>query len=379
MSEPILISTRAKLALLAGAMLMAFGVCEIAARLIFPAPQDSSREPRIAFQSQPWGGFVHLPNQKGWMDDGFVTINSIGLRGPEPETPRIAGHPRVLAIGDSTTFGLGVHDHETYVAQLQSRLRSLHPGAEAINAGISGYNLTLETGLLAHLAPTIDPDVVLVGVFWNDLPYESVSPDGRSLLVSSTSPTATAGGGASDAVPDSPTPFVPRTFRIGEPPSKLNRLLRSSRLLYVLRQRMLGFFLPSAEGRNAVEWEMALLEGKTSAAIDDAWSTVGRHFKKISAIGREHGIDIGVVIMPIRAQVEQDYPAAAYQTRTAALAGEAGLFVVDPLPAFRAQPDRAALFIPYDRMHYSGRGNEVLARAVFDVLRERPALMVSTH
>src|SRR6188472_1319893 len=116
-AEPT-ITLGAKLMAAGLALVLSFGLCELVARAWFPAPQDSSREPRIVIQFLPEGGFIHQPNQKAWMDEGFVNVNSLGLRGPEPAVPKPADLTRVLALGDSTTFGLGVNDDETYVAYL---------------------------------------------------------------------------------------------------------------------------------------------------------------------------------------------------------------------------------------------------------------------
>jgi hypothetical protein len=76
--------------------------------------------------------------------------------------------------------------------------------------------------------------------------------------------------------------------------------------------------------------------------------------------------------MPIRAQVDGDYPNAAYQTRVRAMAETLGMFVVDPLPKFRAVSDRSSLFIPYDRMHFTGPGNALIAEAAFEALLGLP-------
>jgi lysophospholipase L1-like esterase len=366
------IRLRVKLLALGVALVIGAGLCEIAARLIFPAPQDPGREPRILFETQPDMGFLHAPNQHAWMDDGFVTTNSIGLRGPEPVQPKPVGELRVLAVGDSTTFGLGVNDDETFVAKLESRLRTIVPGATAINGGISGYNAVLEASLVRHFAPILKPDVVLIGVFWNDLPYEQLTPDGAPLSAPSDSPTSLEAPSTSSA--SAPASAVKRTFRIGEPPSRLNRLLRSSRLLYVIRQKWLAWMYADPEAKNTVDWEMALLEGRQTPAIDTAWQTLERQLAEIRSLANDGGFDVGLVIMPIRAQVEHDYPQALYQSRCEAIARRLGFFVVDPLDRFRRQPDRTALFIPYDRMHYSAAGNIVLADAVFDVLRTRPSV-----
>ena len=46
--------------------------------------------------------------------------------------------PRIVALGDSLTSGLGVGAHESYPAQLQQRLQALKYPHRVINAGVSG-------------------------------------------------------------------------------------------------------------------------------------------------------------------------------------------------------------------------------------------------
>ena len=373
------IGLRARLIAIAIAVIVSLGLCELMARAMYPAPQDPTREPRILFQRRPGGFFLHVPGQRGWMDDGFVTVNALGLRGPEVETPKPSGTRRVLAIGDSTTFGLGVNDDGTYVAQLNARLGALgfEERWEAINGGVSGYNMTLASAFLKHMAPVIEPDVVLVGVFWNDLPYESISPDGEvPVLAPAIGETPSDSDGASepasaavvnvDQVSDTP-------FRIGNQLSTANRFLRKSRLLYVLRQTWLSAIAPTDAANHEVRWEVALLEGNRSPAIDFAWHDLEGRLAGIRDLGRAGGYEVGVVAMPIRAQVEGSYPDAAYQARIAVIAGSLGLFVVDPLPRFLAHPEPSALFIPYDRMHYTALGNGEVAEAVFDAVGRRIA------
>jgi hypothetical protein len=151
----------------------------------------------------------------------------------------------------------------------------------------------------------------------------------------------------------------------------LNRVLRSSRVLYVLRQMWAGTVAPTAAASNQLQWETALLEGRQSAAIDAAWLDVEQSLAEMRDLGAAGGFDVGVVTIPIRAQVERPHPNAAYQTRVRAMAERLGLFVVDPLPGFTAQPEPAPLFIPYDRMHFSALGNAQIAAAAFEALRQQ--------
>jgi len=48
------------------------------------------------------------------------------------------GDPRIVVLGDSLTFGLGLSPHEAYPALLQERLREKGLAFHVVNAGISG-------------------------------------------------------------------------------------------------------------------------------------------------------------------------------------------------------------------------------------------------
>jgi lysophospholipase L1-like esterase len=367
------VSLRAKLAAVCGALVVSAALCELMARAVFPAPPTPGREPAILYQSVPGVGFVHAPLQQGWIDDGWVTTNALGLRGSVPETAPANGELRVLAIGDSTTFGWGVNDAETYPSQLEARLRQTWPGREVrvINGGISGYDLRRAARLLRYLAPRLHPDIVIVGAFWNDLPYEVATPEGVALAARSTSPVSRADADASEG-PGSESKELSRPFRIGnEAPTGLNRLLRSSRMLFVLRHAWLAR-APSDAGSNQVQWERALLEGKQTPAIDAAWDDVAGALQEIRALGEAGGYDVGVLVIPIRAQVERPYPQAQYQSRLRAIAEGIGMFVIDPLPGFLDGTESKRLFIPYDRMHFSAEGNARLAGAAAEFLRAWP-------
>jgi hypothetical protein len=350
-------------------------LCEGMARAFYQAPPNMNREPPVMYQNLRGVGFVQAPNQRGWIDDGVVTTNALGLRGAEPIRPKPAGIRRVLAIGDSTTLGWGVNDEETYPVQLESRFRAASgAGWDVVNAGVSGYDLHRETRLLAYLAPMLQPDIVVVGVLWNDLPYERISPDGAPVAAD---PGALSGGSSGDArvapqeaiTPQSAPVFTSSPFRIGGSPTGLNRVLRSSRLLYVLRQSWVSLVAPTRAGSNQLQWEAALLEGRRSAAIDGAWRDVESSLREIGRLGQQYGFEVMVMVMPIRAQVERPYPNAAYQTRLREISESLGMPVIDPLPRFAAESDRGRLFVPYDRMHFSAAGNACLADAAFEAMQ----------
>jgi lysophospholipase L1-like esterase len=73
---------------------------------------------------------------------------------------------RIVAVGDSTTFGVGVADGESWPAALE---RQLPEGWRVTNAGVPGRNIAQEVAWLASWRPDTRPDIVLLAFYLNDL------------------------------------------------------------------------------------------------------------------------------------------------------------------------------------------------------------------
>jgi len=95
-----------------------------------------------------------------------VNTNSLGLRGAKE--PDLDSTFRILAVGDSTTFGLGVNDAETWPAQLERLLQERRPGAEVFNAGVTGYSVYQSLTYLRESGFALAPNVVLLTCGSND-------------------------------------------------------------------------------------------------------------------------------------------------------------------------------------------------------------------
>jgi len=108
-----------------------------------------------------------------------ATTNSLGLRASTEYGPKPPGTTRILMLGDSFTFGVGVNDEETFCALLQ---RALNAGrddgttVEVVNAGIGSYSPILHYLALRDLYLPLQPDAVVLwfdfGDMQNDFFYE---------------------------------------------------------------------------------------------------------------------------------------------------------------------------------------------------------------
>jgi len=110
-----------------------------------------------------------------------VVTNSEGLRRPEFPEEKRADEFRVLCLGDSVTFGLGLRESETYPARLQKELQRWAADGmrvRVINAGVPGWS-SLSGRRFLEDHPDLDPDVI---VFWfglNDAKRCLGAPDAR--------------------------------------------------------------------------------------------------------------------------------------------------------------------------------------------------------
>lgn len=110
----------------------------------------------------------------GWQGESFgthVEINSHGLRNPEIGYERSPGSYRILALGDSWTFGYRMEAPDAWPRQLE---RILNQDAqdrgdplrfEVVNTGAVGYSTEQEAALLRVEGYKYHPDMIVVAFY----------------------------------------------------------------------------------------------------------------------------------------------------------------------------------------------------------------------
>lgn len=138
---------------------------------IIPPNFYTSDDPFLPWKSPPnsklYGGFG--PGEYSFLH----THNSIGFRDQERVSPKPASTFRILAVGDSFTYGAGTDDQGTYPAILERLLQENVSDSpkkyEVINAGVSRFFSEPELLLLKGYGPRFEPDIVLIGFTPNDV------------------------------------------------------------------------------------------------------------------------------------------------------------------------------------------------------------------
>lgn len=136
---------------------------------------DTSAAHLPRYMTLPYMGYVPYP---GYSKNGMQQHNDAGYRGAKTPLKKNS-KLRVLCMGGSTTYGLGVEaPWQTYPARLEAllneaikgdpRLSALYPGAEVINAGLEAGTSAEELGQYLFKYRYYKPDIVIVHSGVND-------------------------------------------------------------------------------------------------------------------------------------------------------------------------------------------------------------------
>ena len=134
-----------------------------------PPGYRSRNDDDRALCPDPLLGFRSSPNFTGRLTrpdfDVAVVTDAVGHRiGPAPEQDK--GGLRILAAGNSITFGWGVDAEQAWPAVLQVELGSRSSrGVVVTNAGVSGYNLDQVAQLIIQEAGREPLDGVVLGLY----------------------------------------------------------------------------------------------------------------------------------------------------------------------------------------------------------------------
>lgn len=349
-------SRRVKAALIAGGIFVPLALLELGARIVSPFAI-----PRLAmFRSEPRVGYALDPGHigRGLLGES-IHVGRDGFRGAEMDDSSAPPKERVLALGDSFMFGLGVEDDETFPAALERALAASGP-VRVRNGGVPGYNLLQSVTRLEAALSENPPDAVVLGFLENDL-HNVDGPD-------------------NEVAPDATLRPAPGSYR---PPTTVNPFQALSGPWLWLQIHSAAFRLASfaairqrlavsgneelaalaREAESSQELGDRLLRGEHDAETDPRFTGAERLLRSAADATRAAGIPLVLVVFPRPEQLVSERLRGGNE-RIAALARAAGIVVVDPTKALAAEPDRIGLYLfPHDH-HPSPRGYAVMAAEV---------------
>jgi hypothetical protein len=155
--------------------IIVFLLIELTARVVNPNGisyyPDTARFMNTMILEEPIG----YRNAPGTSDDFYghpVSINSIGLRDDEISQEPAQDEYRILMMGDSVVFGVGVAAHSTISSQLEALVNAnstAQPVETVTNMGVVSYNTEQEMIQYQQLGSTLNPDLVVLFYSLNDI------------------------------------------------------------------------------------------------------------------------------------------------------------------------------------------------------------------
>lgn len=210
----------------------------------------------------------------------MITTNSLNMRDREVG-PKPAGERRILCLGDSFTFGLGVDFDDTYPQKLEKELRQAALSYRVLN-GSTGGNAVDALKFLNEKGLSFNPDMVIVQSYiGNDL-Y-----DGMRFLPASASQNPSQ---------ESPNIFLKakegiRGIRLCTIDFLWNRLIQVPWIDDLLFQKNIRYGNRAVYLKDYPELELKLMGIELDA------------LEKIRAICDKEGIRLLLIIIPTREQV----------------------------------------------------------------------------
>jgi lysophospholipase L1-like esterase len=308
-----------------------------------PLPQP---EPQVRYIPHPVRGFTLRPSQNAFTYDVPVRIDSAGYRSngraPVADTNAI----RILALGDSYTFGLGVRDSATWPAQLEARLAASGVPVRVLNAGTIAYGVFQEMDLLRERVRRVRPRIVIHALYWNDYQVAHEPRPGDPILI-------TPDGRFTWDVPPTAEPLLQRAGR---------RIRESSVLVRAIWHRITG--APSDYARA----HQQLVQGQLDSV---EWRPVETFYRDLRELAQKEHFETFVIIMPVYDLVTRVQPASSrYAIFARTMLAGLGMAYLDGFTLWQSHGLGAETFLPQGP---DAHLNEAGYRALVDSLI--PALM----
>jgi hypothetical protein len=136
-------------------------------------PQTARLLDNLMIKEEPIG-YRLRPGARGHYHGAEVKINSLGLRNDEIPAKKEPNEIRLLLMGDSVPFGMGVEQDEIISHELELILNShpkdsSAPSYRVINMGVPSYNSEQELVQLQMLGERLQPDIVVLLYSLNDI------------------------------------------------------------------------------------------------------------------------------------------------------------------------------------------------------------------
>jgi hypothetical protein len=262
-------------------------------------------------------------------------INSRGYRDLERAIPKPPGVRRVVCLGDSFTWGVGVLWDDAWPQRVERLLARDGGRWEAVNLGEPGLNTVQEASKLEAEGLGYDPDVVVLAYVLNDSEDANAAEARR----------------AADWLEE-------KRSSVAAPKSLLDR----TALVPLVRDRLRATF---ENRRRIADFRSMYADGYPG------WQAGREALRSIVGLCRTHGVPLVVAVFPLFGNpLDERYPFTAEHAKVVEASAEAGARVVDLLPQYRGLDWRLLVVDGANDEHPNEIAQRIAAQAIAREVRE---------
>jgi len=255
-----------------------------------------------------------------------ASSNAFGWRDQSRTFQKTVGRHRIVAIGDSMTFGVGVDDGERFTDVLERECGK----AEVLNLGVPGYGPDQELRLVETEAFQYDPDVLLITVtLVND--FEDVRHD---VLYSWPKPYYRLNGGQ---------------LVLFRPTTSFSIALREASYIYELSLRLF----------KNLDVEDHVVTGMEAVDPLPVFQAV---LARLSSVARDHHVQLAAVLAYSSEQIVSGLSDTEARARAAVRA--LGIPILDTAELLGPSVKAGDQFFAADRIHWNAAGHRRVAQAL---------------
>ena len=244
---------------------------------------------------------------------------------------------RIVALGDSFTWGTGVYPADTYPDRLERRLNLLHPEQpiEVISWAYQGWNTAQEVESIRGELDRLQPDLLILGFVFNDAETSSYYKRKATWQI----------------------------LKRRKPQGGLGAFLyRRSSLFYVLYNRLENV----RQRRDLTAFYHRFFEDGPD------WQACVEALGELRALADRHGFRLLMVVFPLfDGKLDEGYPYLDLHQRIDATAKRLLIPALDLLPAFRGMETRRLAIDPFADPHPNELAHRIAAdRILLYLLRQ---------
>ena len=289
---------------------------------------------------------------------------------------------RVLALGDSHTFAVGVSSNQTWPKLLESKLNasSATTGFRVYNAGTSGYSMHQYLLRLMDQGPLLHPDYVVLGISYATDLYDLLPPDRGGWVYGEDTARDYFDFDQNGSLTErhwDPRTVTRRTPRAAE---TIREILEYSAAFRYLRRSRLSLFIGShvkISGQSLWPNMDIVLEKNVAPEHEYQWRLFDALLKRIKEECDRQGAKLIVVGIPYLPQVYDEIWDSTFgnnpaYSRTAAIErvqGQCqllGIAYVDTLDPLRTKSKELGRWLHFHKdAHPTAEGQELIADTIF--------------